>query len=81
MMIVQVIAVVVAVVAIAHAHASNPWGLPDPHNRMFLGAYTELSGVKKSEAAIEQRERAMGRPYDLQVTYYDWNDPFPDFGE
>ncbi|MGH3434928.1 MAG: glycoside hydrolase family 26 protein, partial [Sciscionella sp.] len=42
---------------------------------------TELSGVKKSEAAIEQRERAMGRPYDLQVTYYDWNDPFPDFGE
>jgi hypothetical protein len=64
-----------------------PWArrwpsyLPDPRHRMLLGAFTALSGVPSQEAAIEQREAAMGRRYDLEVTYYNWNDPFPDFGE
>ena len=49
--------------------------------RIFLGAFTALSGERSTEAAVEQREAAMGRRYDLQLTYYNWDDPFPDFGE
>jgi hypothetical protein len=65
--------------------ATAPWPgwpsyLPDPHNRILLGAYVNLSGQAVS-ASVKQREQAMGRPYDLQVTYYDWSDPFPDAGE
>lgn len=55
-------------------------GIPDPHNRMLLGAYTDLSG-KTTAAAVAAREKAMGRDYDLEVTYYDWTDSFPDAGE
>lgn len=47
---------------------------------MLLGAYISLSG-QSSAAAVEARERAMGRPYDLELTYYNWTDPFPDSGE
>ena len=55
-------------------------GIPDPRSRMLLGAYTDLKG-KSATAAMQARERAMGRPYDLAVTYYDWDDAFPDAGE
>jgi hypothetical protein len=48
---------------------------------MLLGAYVALSGQSSTQAAIKARERAMGRPYDLVVTYYNWTDPFPDSGE
>ena len=54
--------------------------LPDPNVRMLLGAYLSLSGQSLG-TAVEARERAMGRPYDLEVTYYDWTDRFPDSGE
>jgi hypothetical protein len=47
---------------------------------MLLGAYTNLSG-KTTAAAVAAREKAMGRDYDLEVTYYDWTDSFPDAGE
>jgi Glycosyl hydrolase family 26 len=56
-------------------------GLPDPHSRMLLGAYVGLSGQSSQQASVEARERAMGRPYDLLLTYYNWTDPFPDAGE
>jgi hypothetical protein len=55
-------------------------GIPNPDNRMLLGAYTDLKG-KSATAAVQARETAMGRPYDLEVTYYDWDDTFPDAGE
>jgi hypothetical protein len=55
--------------------------LPDPDKRMLLGTYIDLSDVHGTERAIEQREQAMGRPYDLETVYYDWKDPFPDAGE
>jgi mannan endo-1,4-beta-mannosidase len=55
-------------------------GIPDPKNRMLLGAYLDLHG-QSSTAAVQSRERAMGRPYDLEVTYYNWTDSFPDAGE
>lgn len=55
-------------------------GLPDPRQRMLLGAFTSLSGQSSTKAA-ESVEAAMGRPYDLQITYYDWNDAFPDSDE
>jgi hypothetical protein len=61
--------------------------LPDPRKRMLLGTYISLSslpgvsGQPGPEAAIEQREAAMGRTYDLQLTYYNWGDAFPDSGE
>jgi Glycosyl hydrolase family 26 len=61
-------------------HNNGP-GLPDPDNRMLLGAYVDLSTQPNAPAAIEARERAMGRPYDLLLTYYNWTDPFPDSGE
>jgi hypothetical protein len=61
--------------------ASWPAYLPDPHQRMLLGTFISLSGQANTEAAIEQREAAMGRPYDLELTYYDWDDTFPDSGE
>ena len=62
---------------------ASPWPayLPDPAHRMLLGAYTDLSGQSGTEASVEQREAAMGRRYDLEITYYNWTDVFPDFGE
>jgi mannan endo-1,4-beta-mannosidase len=65
--------------------AAAPWPgwpgyLPDPHHRILLGGFVELSGESVT-AAVVQRQRAMGRPYDLQLTYYNWMDPFPDYGE
>jgi Glycosyl hydrolase family 26 len=60
---------------------SNPPGVPDPDSRMLLGAYVNLSGQSSSTASVQARERAMGRPYDLLLTYYNWTDPFPDAGE
>jgi Glycosyl hydrolase family 26 len=55
--------------------------LPDPRMRMLLGALVDLSGQPSSAASVAMREGAMGRPYDLQLTYYNWTDPFPDAGE
>jgi Glycosyl hydrolase family 26 len=55
--------------------------LPDPAHRMLLGAFVDLAGQRSTEASIEKREAAMGRPYDLELTYYNWSDPFPDSGE
>jgi hypothetical protein len=54
---------------------------PDPRQHMLLGAFTDLAGETSQEAAVEQRESAMGRRYDLEVIYYRWDDPFPDTGE
>jgi Glycosyl hydrolase family 26 len=53
---------------------------PSPSPRMLLGTYTSLSG-QDTEPAVEQREAAMGRRYDLEITYYNWDDVFPDAGE
>jgi hypothetical protein len=47
---------------------------------MLLGAYLSLSNQSVA-ASVAARESAMGRPYDLELTYYDWADPFPDAGE
>jgi hypothetical protein len=63
------------------APAVRNWHLPNPQYRMLLGAYTSLPGQPQTEAAVEQRERAMGRRYDLELTYYNWHDLFPMFGE
>jgi hypothetical protein len=60
---------------------SNPPGVPDPGRRMLLGAYVNLSGPSSQQASVKARERAMGRPYDLLLTYYNWTDPFPDAHE
>jgi mannan endo-1,4-beta-mannosidase len=60
---------------------SNPPGVPDPGNRMLLGAYVNLSGQSSTMASVRARESAMGRPYDLLLTYYNWTDPFPDADE
>src|ERR1700677_2625330 len=49
--------------------SSFPAYLPDPASGMLLGTYISLSG-QSTEAAIEQREAAMGHPYNLQLTYY-----------
>jgi hypothetical protein len=59
----------------------NPPGVPDPDSRMLLGGYVNLSGQSSTAASVAARERAMGRPYDLLVTYYNWTDQFPDAGE
>jgi hypothetical protein len=59
----------------------GPPPLPDPRHRMLLGTFTALAGQESSESSTEQREAAMGRPYDLELTYYAWTDPFPDSGE
>ena len=58
-----------------------PGYLPNPQHRMLLGAFTGLSGQASDEASTERREAAIGRRYDLELTYYQWDDPFPDFGE
>jgi hypothetical protein len=65
------------------ASAASPRSADPPvqAQRMLLGSYTNLSGQSSTEAAVEQREAAMGRRYDLEVTYYNWNDVFPDSGE
>ena len=60
---------------------SNPPGVPDPGSRMLLGAYVDLSGQSSQQASVKARERAMGRPYDLLLTYYNWTDSFPDAHE
>jgi glycosyl hydrolase family 26 len=60
--------------------SSFPAYLPDPASRMLLGTYISLSG-QSTEAAIEQREAAMGHRYNLELTYYNWDDHFPDSGE
>lgn len=77
------LALVVALVAAAQCRgqALGRGGMPDQRHRMLLGAFTALSGERSTESAVEQREAAMGRRYDLEVTYYSWDDPFPDFGE
>jgi mannan endo-1,4-beta-mannosidase len=59
----------------------NPPGVPDPASRMLLGAYVNLSVESSSMASVRARERAMGRPYDLLLTYYNWTDRFPDASE
>jgi hypothetical protein len=48
---------------------------------MLLGAYVSLASEPDTEVAVERREAAMGRRYDLQITYYNWNDVFPDADE
>lgn len=48
---------------------------------MLLGAHVDLSGQSSQMTSIKARERAMGRPYDLLLTYYNWTDPFPDAHE
>jgi hypothetical protein len=65
----------------ATATWSNPPGAPDPSSRMLLGAYVNLSGQSSQMASVEKRESAMGRPYDLLLTYYNWTDSFPDAHE
>jgi len=52
-----------------------------PRQHILLGAFTDLKGQSSTEASVEQREGAMGRRYDLEVTYYNWDDVFPDAGE
>jgi Glycosyl hydrolase family 26 len=52
-------------------------GLPDPKQRMLLGAYLNLKGQRSVGASVASRVKAMGRPYDLEATYYNWTDPFP----
>ena len=59
----------------------NPPGVPDPSSRMLLGAYVNLSGQASATASVRAREKAMGRPYDLLLTYYNWTDSFPDAHE
>ena len=59
----------------------NPPGVPDPNSRMLLGAYVDLSGQSSQHASVKARERAMGRAYDLLLTYYNWTDSFPDAHE
>lgn len=59
----------------------SPSFAPGGRHRMLLGAYTGLSGEVNTEIAVEQREAAMGRRYDLEVTYYDWTEAFPDWDE
>jgi beta-mannanase len=49
--------------------------------RLLLGAFLDLSGQSSTASSVAQRERAMGRDYDLELTYYDWTDAFPDAGE
>lgn len=44
--------------------------------RILLGAWTE-----GGEAVIETREADMGRPYDIQNSYYDWGDNLIGTGE
>lgn len=65
-----------------HPQGGDTSASPSPTStqRILLGAYTALAG-EGTEAAIERRESAMGRRYDLQLTYYNWNDVFPDAGE
>jgi hypothetical protein len=60
---------------------SNPPGVPNPDRRMLLGGYVNLSGQSSSTASVQARERAMGRSYDLLLTYYNWTDRFPDASE
>jgi Glycosyl hydrolase family 26 len=60
---------------------SNSPSVPNPDRRLLLGAYVNLSGQSSQQASIKARERAMGRPYDLLLTYYNWTDPFPDYHE
>jgi hypothetical protein len=60
---------------------SNPPGVPDPGRRMLLGGYVNLSGQSSSTASVKARVNAMGRPYDLLLTYYNWTDRFPDAHE
>lgn len=64
----------------ASSGGAGPAFLPDPGRRLWIGAYVNLAG-QPAAASVAQRERAMGRPYDLEVTYYNWKDPFPDAGE
>lgn len=52
-----------------------------PQGHIMLGAYVSLHNYPDDEKAIEQREQAAGRQLDIQLTYYNWNDQFPDFGE
>lgn len=62
------------------AYQRNPH-LPDPRHRMFLGTFTSLRGVANPQLAAAQREAAMGRRYDLEATFYNWLDVFPEHGE
>jgi hypothetical protein len=64
-----------------HSVGNPALGVPDPRKRMLLGAYVSLSGESSGEASVAARERAMGRPYDLELTYYNWTDSFPDANE
>lgn len=49
---------------------------PNPEHRMLLGAFTDLPGETSMQAAVAQREEAMGRKYNLVLTYYNWKNLF-----
>lgn len=79
--VVRVVAPLLAVIALLSGSAAPAASTVHPTTRMLLGAYVSLSGHPDDEASLERREQAAGRHYDLQLTYYDWDDQFPDFGE
>lgn len=66
--------------SLSAAPSPSPSPSPSSEQRIMLGTYISLAG-QDTEAAIEQREAAMGRRYNIQLTYYDWTDAFPDSGE
>lgn len=80
---VAVVALVCAVLAGAASFArrSGDRPRPAPATPVMFGAFTRLPGAGGEAASVRDRERALGRAYDLQLTYYDWRDPFPDYGE
>lgn len=87
------VAVLVAAVLLATAEPSAPLrldgvGAPSattsitvtPTTAIKMGAYAP-NGDAGQTATVHGRHQRLGHRTQLQLTYYDWTDPFPDFGE
>ena len=81
--VVVVLAAVLVATAATPASRLGPATIADraPTGRIMIGEYAQPHGTPGGTAGTNQRERRLGHHIRMQLTYYDWTDPFPDFGE
>jgi glycosyl hydrolase family 26 len=62
------------------ARGGNP--VPPPKEGSWFGAYVQSKGnAEEVKADILEREKALGRPFDLDHFYNHWNSDFPNWRE
>jgi hypothetical protein len=62
------------------ARSGNP--VPPPKDGAWFGAYVQTDGAaEQTQSAILEREKALGRRFDVDHYYNNWNSDFPNWRE